>query len=105
MRDHVRIAAGLLVAWAPIQIVASLTFAWFFSRGPPWGAAGTMFWLLTAVVAAGCAIVGGLLWRHDARARPWGVALGTVLVYFFPVGTFVGTYVLWALVRMEPAQA
>jgi hypothetical protein len=103
MRDRTRFVGALFIAWAPIQVAMSLWLVKLFARGRPAGAAAVVFWLITYVVAAWSAIVGARLLEHDLRARPWGVALAAVLVYFFPLGTLVGTYAMWALLRLEPS--
>jgi hypothetical protein len=103
MRNHARLVGAVFIAWAPIQVAVSLGLVALFARGRPSGPAAVVFWAITWLVAAWSAIVGARLVAGDLRARPWAVALAAVLVYFFPLGTLVGTYAMWALLRIEPS--
>jgi hypothetical protein len=60
---------------------------------------------LIAITAALIALTGLLafanwaIMRHDKRGRVLGIGLGAVFLIWLPIGTIVGAYVLWCLIK------
>lgn len=101
MKDHRRILGTLYLAWAVLQFVGAVAMATWgrMEMAIPW-----LFWLSTVVVSLAYAWVGVGLRNHDPRFRVSAILLGVLALLSFPVGTALGIYALWALLRKERAQ-
>lgn len=103
MKDHKRILGTLYIAWAVLSLVASVAMALYGGAelAIPW-----LYWLSTVVVAIAYAWVGFRLREHDPRVRVAAILLGVLALISFPVGTVLGIYALWAMLRRpQPTQA
>lgn len=103
MKDHKRILGTLYIAWAVLSLVASVAMALYGGAelAIPW-----LYWLSTVVVAIAYAWVGFRLREHDSRVRVAAILLGVLALISFPVGTVLGIYALWAMLRRpQPTQA
>lgn len=101
MKDHKRILGTLYLAWAVLQFVGAVAMAAWgrMEMAIPW-----LFWLSTIVVSLAYAWVGVGLRHHDPRFRVSAILLGVLALLSFPVGTVLGIYALWALLRKERAE-
>lgn len=101
MRDHRRILGTLYIAWAVLQLVGAVALSvWGESRPAiPW-----LYWLSSVVVAIAYGWVGWRLRLHDPRVRVGAILLGLLALLSFPVGTVLGIYALWSLLRKEQPQ-
>jgi hypothetical protein len=106
MHDHLRIVGGLYLGWAAVQAVA-LPVVWLaMDRLQPRGGLLSAAFALVVVLVVAFAVVGAMLWRHFVGALGAARVLAVVALLSFPVGTAVGAYALWALVRRaRPAHA
>lgn len=101
MRDHGKILGGLFVAWALFQAVGAVLLAVTRQADVAWPALAVI--AMVAIVAA-YAFVGTRLLSHDPRMRTPALVLSGFLLLSFPVGTALGIYGLWTLLRkQEPA--
>lgn len=103
MRDHHKIVGILYIAWAVLQLAGSIVVAVMgqVEIAVPW-----LFWLSTLVVAAAYAWVGWRLRVRDPRVRIAAILLGVLALLSFPVGTVLGIYALWTLLRRSaPTEA
>ncbi|MBI5543670.1 MAG: hypothetical protein HY901_07285 [Deltaproteobacteria bacterium] len=104
MRDHRRILGSLFIGWAVVQAATSIVLA---ARGdlpagsPGWNA---LWWGLVAAMAALYAWLGIRLRAHDPRVRVMSIAFSAFALLSFPVGTALGIYGLWVLLR-RPREA
>lgn len=106
MLDHVRIVGGLYLGWAGVQAVGLVLLTWLRADLQPRGGLVFAAWALVLALVLAFAVVGALLWRREPRARGPGIFLAVVALLSFPVGTAVGAYALWALLRRaRPARA
>ncbi|WP_373046183.1 hypothetical protein [Vulgatibacter sp.] len=96
MRDHRRILGLLYIAWAVLQLVGAIGIAIYgkIELAVPW-----LYWLSTVVVSVAYAWVGWRLRLHDPRVRVAAILLGVLALLSFPVGTVLGIYALWSLLR------
>jgi len=96
MRDHRRILGMLYIAWAALQLAGAIGLAIWgeLEIAVPW-----LYWLSTVVVAIAYAWVGWRLRLHDPRVRVAAILLGVLALLSFPVGTALGVYALWSLLR------
>ncbi len=104
MRDHRRILGSLFLAWAALQAVAAVLLTGIGrEQGEPlaWTALRWALVLLTVVVYV---MVGLRLRAHDPRVRVFAIAASALAMLSFPLGTALGAYGLWVLLR-KPAQA
>lgn len=102
MRDHRRILGALFIAWAVLQIAFAITLA-ITRRGQPIPYP-TLYWISTALLALAYAWTGWRLRLHDARVRVLAILLSAFALISFPVGTLLGIYGLWALLRRPAKQ-
>ena len=96
MRDHRKILGTLFIVWAVLQLAGSIAMAIYgdVELAVPW-----LFWLSTVVVGIAYAWVGWRLRLHDPRVRIASILLGVLALLSFPVGTVLGGYALWSLLR------
>lgn len=99
MNDRARILGALFVAWALFQAAGAVVWAVTGRADVAWPALAVV--ALVAIVAA-YAYVGARLVARDPRVRGPAIALAAVLLLSFPVGTALGGFGLWALLR-KPA--
>ena len=101
MKDHRRILGTLFIAWGVLQLVGSAALvAWGRAEiAVPW-----LYWLSTIVVAIAYGWVGLRLRAHDARFRVASILLSVLALLSFPIGTALGGYGLWALLRRPRAE-
>jgi len=103
MRDHHRILGILFIAWAVLQLAGSIAIAIVgeVEIAVPW-----LYWLSTVIVAIAYAWVGWRLYVHDPRVRVAAILLGVLALLSFPIGTALGIYALWSMLRRPaPRQA
>lgn len=94
-KNHRRILGGLFWAFALFQLAGAV----FVAVRPPETAAPAAYWALTLGLAAAFALGGYALRRPLPWGRPAGIALSVVALLSFPLGTALGIYGLWALLR------
>jgi hypothetical protein len=103
--DHLRTLGTLFIAWAATQLVAvvlALTGRLPSTAAGPLGKVALVTTLL-AVVAYGW--FGVLLRRHDPRVRMGAILLSVLALLAFPVGTIIGAYGLFVLLRKQQVVA
>ncbi len=100
-RDHIRILGTLFVAWGIAQVVAGLGVmnamrqqTWAPQTASPW-----LFWAVMALLVAAFVWVGIRLRKHAPGIRPFAIGLSVLALFSFPVGTALGAYGLWVLLR------
>ena len=108
MRDHWRVLGTLFMAWAVTQAVTATIALVSLSRDPrmqagpgQWGLAIAV--TLLAVVAY--FYVGVRLRQHDPRARIPGIVLAVLALLSFPIGTAVGAFALYVLIKYREPRA
>ena len=101
MRDHRRILGTLYIAWAVLQLVGDVGLSvWGETQlAVPW-----LYWLSTVIVSIAYAWVGWRLRLHDPRVRVGAILLGVLALLSFPVGTALGIYALWSLLKKRHPQ-
>lgn len=101
MKDHRRILGTLYIAWAALQLVGAVAMAIWgdMQIAIPW-----LFWLSTVVVSVAYVWVGMGLRGHDPRFRVSAILLSVLALLSFPVGTALGIYGLWAMLRKSRAR-
>lgn len=102
MRDHGRTLGGFFIGWALVQLVAASVLA---TQAPSGNRPAALFWLFTGLMAVAYGWVGLRLRAHDSRARVPAMILAAVALLSFPVGTALGGYGLWALIKRKIAAA
>jgi hypothetical protein len=102
MKDHSRILGSLFIAWAITQALAAL-FAVFLLE--PRATAPPFFWAATALVVLAYGWVGNLLRQHHPRARVPAIMLSALALLNLPLGTALGVYGLWTLLRQRQVHA
>ncbi|MGC4119873.1 MAG: hypothetical protein QM765_35910 [Myxococcales bacterium] len=104
MRDHRKILGSLFIAWAAIQALATVFVSSF--APPPTETLGWTVarWALAALNVLVYTLVGLKLRAHDPRVRVFAIAFSALALLSFPLGTALGAYGLWALLR-RPAEA
>lgn len=55
--------------------------------------------LLLAVFPALYFVVGSAIKEHKKGGRIAGIVLGVVMLFGFPIGTLIGAYILWCLIK------
>ena len=93
----------LYLVWAVVQLLGAVGLHLYGKTeiAVPW-----LYWLSTAIVSVAYAWVGYRLRLHDPRVRVGAILLGVLALLSFPVGTALGVYALWSLLRRpEPAQS
>ena len=63
---------------------------------------GAVIGLVLAIVALAEMLAGWSLLDGNAKAKPWVIAFGIVHMFNIPLGTALGIYTLWALLRETP---
>ena len=101
MRDHGKILGALFVAWALFQAVGAVLMAVTGRADVAWPALAV---IATVAIVAAYAYVGARLLARDPRVRTPAIVLSALLLISFPVGTALGIYGLWTLIR-KPAPA
>jgi hypothetical protein len=101
MRDHHKILGILYIAWAVLQLAGSIGVVVVREAeiAVPW-----LFWLSTVIVSIAYAWVGWRLRLHDPRVRVAAILLGVLALISFPIGTLLGAYAIWALLRRPAAR-
>jgi hypothetical protein len=96
VRDHRRILGTLFMAWAVLQLVGAVAIQLYgaMELAVPW-----LYWASTVVVSIAYAWVGWRLRQHDPRVRVGAILLGVLALLSFPVGTALGIYALWTMLR------
>jgi hypothetical protein len=97
--DHLRIVGGLYLIWSVVQAVVFAILSALRTELQPRGGLLFVAWALALALAVAFAIVGILLFRGAPHARTPAIILAAVSLLSFPVGTAVGAYALWALLR------
>ncbi len=94
------------MVWAALQIVvAVVATVWSHLRNELVLTGSTpVFWLVAVLVALAFAWTGARLRRHDPRIRGPAIVLCVLALLSFPVGTAIGGYGLWVLLKRVPAQ-
>lgn len=96
VRDHARILGTLFIGWAALQVVTFLMVLFMPELERP---EGVLFPILTAVIVVAYGWVGLRLREGDPRARTPAIILSAVALLSIPIGTALGIYGLWALLR------
>jgi len=104
MRDHRRILGSLFVAWAVLQAVTMVVLASVGGMAEEPLAWKLVRWALVVLAAVVYGVVGLRLRAHDPRVRVFAIVFSALALLSFPVGTALGIYGLWVLLR-RPAQA
>jgi hypothetical protein len=94
VRDHQRILGTLFIAWAVAQIFGVIAVAATSPEPAP-----PMLWLLGALAVVAYGWVGLRLRARDPRVRIASILLSALALLSFPVGTVLGFYGLWVLLR------
>ena len=106
MRDHWRILGTLFKAWCVWNIVRLLlVLFWRPELAAEGGAPPPTGLAIAFAVAAAAAywFTGARLHQHALQFRPHGIVLSALAMLAFPVGTLMGAYGLWVMVRRTPA--
>ncbi|HEY3451790.1 MAG TPA: hypothetical protein VGK67_35865 [Myxococcales bacterium] len=104
MRDHRRILGSLFLAWAALQAVTMVLLARFGEQVSQSLAWTLVRWALGALAVVVYGLVGLKLRAHDPRVRVFAIAFSALALISFPLGTALGIYGLWVLLR-RPAEA
>lgn len=102
MKDHPRLLGSIFLAWAAAQVITlllALATTSVRSELP------TYFWIAVPLSALAYGGVGFLLRRHAPQARIPAIVLSVLALFSFPIGTAIGIYGLWALLRAQEARA
>ncbi|MCC6558738.1 MAG: hypothetical protein IT372_37875 [Polyangiaceae bacterium] len=123
MKLHSRVVAWVFLVYGMAGIAIACAFFLFFGglgAAATWEALGkgdtaeamASGGMGLAMATAGAMVVGGLslpnfvagygLLRRRAWARPLGMALAVLNLFFAPIGTLFGVYALWALITEGP---
>ena len=103
MRDHWRTLGQLFVAWALAQLATAVVLTvWRPGQLAEAPAPGAALLLLTGVTSAAYLWTGRGLRRHEPRMRIAALVLSALALLSFPVGTAVGAYGLWVLLKRAP---
>lgn len=99
-RDHIRILGTLFIAWGIAQVVAGLGVM-NAMRQQTWdqGASPMVFWVVLFLLVAAFVWVGIRLRKHAHGIRPFAIGLSVLALFSFPIGTALGAYGLWVLLR------
>lgn len=100
-KDHWRILGTLYIAWAVISFLGAAGLAFYGQAeiAVPW-----LYWLSAVAVAIAYGWVGTRLRQHDPRIKVAAILLGVLALLSFPIGTVLGVYALWALLRRPAPQ-
>lgn len=115
MDIHCKIAAGISIAVAGLELLVLTLMALMFlgvagvgmmPDAMPFGAVMAGFMVFGSVMM-GCfallalaQLAAGIFYlRGAAAARIWLIVFNVLLLFNFPVGTLLGGYCIWALVR------
>jgi hypothetical protein len=101
VRDHRRILGALFIGWAVLQAVAAALVA--ASPQSSELAYPAIFWVSTALMVCVYVWAGVRLRQRDPRVRFLGIVLSALTLLSFPLGTVLGGYGLWTLLR-QPAE-
>jgi len=113
MDVHVRVVGILHVVFGALTLAAIVLVALFFSAFVALAQAewpdiavfasfGAMLAVPFVVVAIAQVIAAMCLLRGSVSARPWVLAVGVLGLLSFPLGTALGVYTLWVLLRHSP---
>jgi len=97
VRDHRKILGTLFIAWAVLQVIASIVLvaSGDMAEVPlPW-----LYWISTALLAIAYGWVGLKMRQHDPRVRFLAILLSVLALISFPFGTALGVYGLVILLR------
>ncbi|MBI3182213.1 MAG: hypothetical protein HYZ28_08720 [Myxococcales bacterium] len=95
MRDHGRILGNLFIAWAAAQVIGAVVVSITRSAERP----PALFWVFSVAAALLFGWAGTRLRLHDPRVRIAAIVLSALALLSFPVGTALGIYGLWALLK------
>jgi hypothetical protein len=96
-RDHRRLLGLLFWVWAGLQVIFSAYLAGSGrSQQLPYP---TLYWISTALVVLAYVCTGWRLRLHDPRAKVLAIILSVFALLSFPLGTALGVYGLWTLLR------
>ena len=104
MGDHRRILGSLFIAWAVLQAVAMVLITRSGALGSQPAGGRAVRWALVALIVAVYGLVGLRLRAHDPRVRIFAIVFSAFALLSFPVGSALGIYGLWVLLR-RPAEA
>ena len=96
MKDHPRLLGSLFLAWAVAQVIVLVVA---LAAAPYQGAIPAFFWLTLVLSALAYGSVGYLLRRRAPQARVPAIVLSALALLSFPIGTALGIYGLWTLLR------
>ena len=90
-----------LVAWlqliAIFGIMAAIAIPMIFERNLP--GPQFIFALLLILLPVFQLYLGSAIKDHKPWGRAVGIALGMIFLFGFPIGTIVGSFIIWYLVR------
>lgn len=96
-RDHYRLLGVFFLVWAVVQVALAIGLeATGRTREVPYP---LLYWISTALVVAAYVWTGLRLRLHDPRVRVLAIVLSVFALLSFPLGTALGAYGLWALMR------
>lgn len=102
MKDHPRLLGSLFLAWAVAQVISlllALTVTQARSDLP------AFLWIAVPLFALAYGGVGYLLRQHAPQARVPAIVLSALALLSFPIGTAIGIYGLWTLLRARQVRA
>jgi hypothetical protein len=102
MKDHTRILGSVFIGWAVAQALVAFIMVFFYAPGP---VPSPFFWAATLLVVLAYGWVGVLLRQRHPRARVPAIALSAFALLNFPIGTAIGIYGLWTLLRQRELRA
>ncbi|MGE0128097.1 MAG: hypothetical protein AB7U82_08455 [Blastocatellales bacterium] len=114
MERHIRIVGILYIALGVFGVLVALILFFAITISGKWAAptnsattmataAAVALSLLLLMSALG--IIGGVgLLRRRAWARPLAIVLAALNLFSFPLGTAVGIYALWVMLKPETQQ-
>lgn len=102
MKDHPRLLGSLFLAWAVAQVIALVVA---LVAAPYQGAVPLVFLLTVVLSALAYGSVGYLLRRRAPQARIPAIVLSALALLSFPIGTALGIYGLWTLLRARQVRA
>jgi hypothetical protein len=110
MERHIRVVGTLYIALGVFGVLASLVLFFVMASGvflPKDQNSGATTMALTIAgvfllaLSIPCIIGGGGLLQHRSWARPLVIILAAFNLLSFPLGTIVGIYALWTLLKPE----
>jgi hypothetical protein len=102
MKDHPRLLGSLFLAWAAAQVLALLVA---LAATPVRSDIPLSLWIALPLFALAYGGVGYLLRQHSPQARVPAILLSALALFSFPLGTAIGIYGLWTLLRRPEARS